>query len=219
MKKIQVAVLAAGVLVLAGCGNKAADNQTTKETINEAVSEMTQGQANPGGVISSIKDAMGLGTMMKCTYKTKDIDGEFSTTSYVKGKKFMSETTVAGKTERMLFDGDAIYNWVDGKKEGTKMSMTCLDDINKETEKSSDKKEAIPITDPTDEDAFDDALDTKCEPASGMDISLPSGIKFADQCEAMKGFIKGLSDNEFMPKDLPGDLPGNIPFGSSENSL
>jgi len=100
MNKIKIAAVAAGVLLLAGCGNKAADNQSQSQ--NQAQVQ-TQAETKKSGVINSIKDAMGFGKKMKCVYKMKIGEETLETVTYVDGKKYMTETLVAGKKQKMVF--------------------------------------------------------------------------------------------------------------------
>ena len=102
MTKMKIALVAAGALVLAGCGNKAAvnvDGQPEAKSQNVPITTVENGADKNGGVVSSIKEAMGMGKMMKCTYETKDASGGagMEVVSYMNGKKYKSDVTVVGK--------------------------------------------------------------------------------------------------------------------------
>jgi hypothetical protein len=198
MKKLKLLLLFAGVMLLAGCGNKAVNNPETG-TVSEPSPAKTE--SKDAGVISSIKDAMGLGQEMKCTYKMKVGNDTIETISYVNGKKYMTETLVAGNKQKMVFDEQAIYSWPENAKTGTKFYVACMKELEKNIPKTNDNSAAAP--DPTGEKTFDNALDVSCVPASGADFSIPSDVVFTDQCEMMKNVLK----------NIPANIPGNIPSG------
>ncbi|MBO8888972.1 hypothetical protein INN86_14050, partial [Staphylococcus aureus] len=57
-----------------------------------------------GGMISSIKDAMGLGKKMKCTYSDPSKTGVVSTI-FIDGQKTKFSSVVNGETVSGIFDG------------------------------------------------------------------------------------------------------------------
>ncbi|MDQ1283684.1 MAG: hypothetical protein QG620_32 [Patescibacteria group bacterium] len=198
----KVAVLAAGVVLLAGCGNKGANNQPEARSGPDEKAPVENVQ-KPGGMISSIKDAMGLGTAMKCTY-TDTFDGKtYVSEAYVKGDNYKSANEVDGKKMNSLFDGKVIYSWTEGEKKGTKMEAKCFEDMPKPEEKA-DSDSAAPIEEKSPEDEFENAMDVKCEPAGGVDFNPPTDVVFEDQCEMMKNLMKNI------PANVPG-MPENIP--------
>jgi hypothetical protein len=206
-------ILFVGVLVLMGCGNKDATNNLLKE---EAKKEITsQPEEKKGGVISSIKDAMGLGKTMRCEYKFKGESGELNSIAYVDGRKYKAESTVMGKKQLVVFDETAMYSWAEGEKNGMKMTTVCMKEMEKNIPKEQGGRE--PLADSkTDEEFFDDATDVKCEAASGVDFSIPTDIVFADQCEMLKNMLQNApTDIPGMPKgapnNMPQGMPGNIP--------
>ena len=181
--KIKIGAMAMGILLLAGCGNQAAKNQNQS---------MDQAQ-NKNGVISSIKDAMGLGKSMKCEYKFQGEGEDITSTAYVNGKKYKAESTVMGKKHIAIFDEEAMYSWSDGEKTGMKMTKACMEEMEKSIPKDEGGSE--PLADSiSDEEFFDNATDVKCQPYSGADFSIPKDIVFADQCEMLKNMMKNFSD-------------------------
>ena len=202
MKKWKLAAMAAGVLLLAGCGcskNSASNQSESKSPVQQ--------ESEKGGIISSIKDAMNLGKSMECTYTVKNGMGEgedIISKAFIQGKKYKAINEMDGKTTISLFDGEVIYTWTEGEKTGTKMDQKCLDEISASAPKEKFGAEA-PLDDKiSKEDAFKDAMDVKCEDASGADFSVPSDIVFADQCQQMKDMMKSLSD---MKANLPSGVP------------
>ena len=70
MKKVLLGLgLSAMALVLAGCGQQTATTQNTPADNGQPVATAPTEQKD-NSIISSLKDAMGLGKQMKCTYTT-----------------------------------------------------------------------------------------------------------------------------------------------------
>lgn len=209
-KTITVFLLVLAVGVFAGCAKKPVENQGQTKNEESAVKEES------GGVISSIKDAMGLGKKMQCTYKYKDNEQSFTSTVYVDGKKYKGESEVMGKKQLMVFDGETMYMWPEGEKKGTKWTKSCMDDLNKENEKNEDKGTSNFSQDEIKdvEDAFKDAMDVKCTPVASIDFSVPSDIIFSDMCQELKTLQEKFQG---IGNDLPsgGSLPdgAEIPSG------
>ncbi len=204
MKKIiTIFTLLLTVAFLAGCGKKV--DQTKNENKATVASQEEQ-----GGVISSIKDAMGLGKKMKCTYTVKTEEGTDTYITYVDGEKYKSESEFDGKMQLSVFDGEIIYSWNNKDKDGTKMSMKCLEDLNKPSENNNSD---IPESIETPEESFDDATDVKCEDISSVDFTIPSDVVFKDQCEEMRKLIESLSNfKNQLPEQMPaGILPEGLP--------
>ena len=202
MKKIKLAALLLGVLVLAGCGNKAVNNST-----GSAVENKNNVGAEKGGVVSSIKDAMGLGKSMKCAYRFKGEAGDITSTAYINGKKYKAESNVMGKKQIVIFDETAMYSWAEGEKTGMKMTKVCMAEMEKNIPKAEGGKE--PMADSiTDEEFFENSTDVSCEPYSGADFSVPSDIVFTDQCEMLKNMLKNIPAGANIPKGV--NIP-NLP--------
>ncbi|MDP3956908.1 MAG: hypothetical protein Q8Q10_00195 [bacterium] len=155
-----------------------------------------------GGVISSIKDAMGLGQAMQCTYTSGTGDTAMTSKVFVSGQKFRSESEVNGTQVYALFDGDMQYTWMGNTKQGTKMSKACLDELQaalpdaqtgtSETAQAENYSET-----------FDTANNVNCVAAGGADFSVPIDVTFTDQCEMMRQATK-------MMEGIKGQLPAGI---------
>ncbi|MFZ2192941.1 MAG: hypothetical protein WAV31_01745 [Candidatus Moraniibacteriota bacterium] len=198
MKKMKIVALAAGILLLAGCGNKPAD-KAGEVGVEKKSNVSVETKKDNGGVISSMKDAMGLGKAMKCSYKFKGEAGDITSTAYVNGKKYKAESTVMGKKQIVIFDETAMYSWAEGEKTGMKMTTACMEEMNDKLPKGDSA--SVPDA-KTDEEFFDDATDVNCEPYSGTDFSIPKDIAFTDQCEMLKGIMKDLPAGVDIP-ELP----------------
>ncbi|MFA5777520.1 MAG: hypothetical protein WC906_03715 [Parcubacteria group bacterium] len=204
MKKIAIAVFAIGAVILvSGCAKKGAENNN----LSSAKKETAQTEETSGGVINSIKDAIGLGKKMECSYTYKVGDESFTTKTFVEGKKYKGESEVMGKKQLMVFDGETMYTWSEDTKTGSKWNQLCMEELNKDNKPAEDS--SIPKA--TEEDvkdaseAFKDAMDVKCTPVASIDFSVPSDITFSDMCEQLKKM-------QDMTKNLPKgtELPAGV---------
>ena len=197
MKKTLLGVVIVGAaFVLSGCGSSTAINQN-------AVQNPAQ---QSGSVISSIKDAMGLGTKMKCEYSMGTGADVVKSTAYVEGKKFKSVGMVAGKTMNTIFDGETMYNWQEGQTTGFKMTMTCINNLKTSLPQNNP---SAPAGVKSPEDQFKDATSTSCNPSSeSVDFSAPSNVTFTDQCELMNKSLE-MMKNVKIPSGA--NIPANIP--------
>lgn len=201
MKKTLLGVVIIGsAFVLSGCGKQAAQNQGTVQ--NQAQEQ--KGASSVGSAITSIKDAMGLGTKMKCEYSMGTGADAVKSIAYVEGKKHKSVGTFNGITTNTIFDGENMYNWQEGQKTGFKMTMTCINDLKASL--PADKQDYLANDVKSPEDQFDNATSTSCSPTSeSINFSAPSDVTFKDQCEMLKGMLD-MTKNMKVPAGVP-----NIP--------
>lgn len=157
-----------------------------------------------GSLVSSIKDAMGLGKKMACTYTTVDEKGKSATsTIVVDGQKYKFTATANGETAYGIFDGDTQYMWSSGAtKQGLKMSKTCIDELGKASQDGGNNTIPTPETPQDFEKSFGEAQGVNCVP-SNDDFSVPADVKFVDQCEMMRQATK-------MMEGVKGNLPAGV---------
>lgn len=158
-----------------------------------------------GGIVSSIKDAMGLGRKMQCTYAIGD-DKSMQAVVLVDGEKFKSTTVMKDMTVYGLFDGETQYTWTDNEKQGNKMSKTCLDkmtarfqDMSADASKKSDTAPSVQDL----REGFDGLKDVQCQAASAADFSLPKDVSFVDQCAMIEQSMKMMDE---MKDKLPAGM-------------
>ena len=197
MKKTLLGVVIVGAaFILSGCGKPAATDQNTVQNPAQ----------QSGSVISSIKDAMGLGTKMKCEYSMGTGADAVKSTAYVEGKKFKSVGTFNGMVSNTIFDGETMYNWQEGQTTGFKMTMTCINNLKSSMPQNNP---AAPAGVKSPEDQFKDATSTSCSPSSeSVDFSAPSNVTFNDQCEMMNKSLE-MMKNIKIPSGA--NVPANIP--------
>src|SRR3989344_4592978 len=196
MKKLVPIVLA--LIVLAGAGwylmQKRGGSQVSEKS-GDALSETAT-----SGVIGSIKDAMGVGKKMKCTYALADGSGA-SSTVFVDGQKFKFTSEMNGETVYGLFDGETQYTWTTGaKKQGWKMVASCMEALGQQAAQMTAGDSTAPQNV---QESLDTAQDVQCEAAASEDFSVPTDIEFVDQGEMIKKTMEAL-------EDFKGQLPDGV---------
>ena len=204
MKKLLPVALI--LIVLAGIGWYLMNREPSAPASEQGEGISRTAMQTPGdapGVIGSIKDAMGLGKKMKCTYSAKDGSG-VSSTVFVDGKKFKFTTDANGEKMYGVFDGDTQYMWTTGaQQQGFKMTKACTDELAQTAAKMTEGSTANTATPQDLEKSFDTAQNVQCEAASGEDFSIPADITFVDQCEMMRESMKAL-------ESIKGQLPAGV---------
>jgi len=202
MKKIfSLFVFSLAVLVFSGCGGQKTAQQT--EVQKEVPAEVKNEKA--GGIVSSIKDAIGLNVKMKCT--TTANDGVVSV-AYVQGKMFKSSVEVMKKRQNAIFDGEATYTWSEGEKTGLKMTMACIQELKSSLPEQQKNSLDASIPDIEKQINVDAKAKVSCVPAGDVDFSIPSDVVFTDQCEVMR---KSLDMMKNVKLPAGAQVPANMP--------
>jgi hypothetical protein len=214
-KTLTILSLILAVSFLAGCGKKVSQNQIQNQN-QTTVQNQEKGPAT-GGVINSIKDAMNLGKKTKCIYTMGIGDQSFQTEMYIDGKNHKTITTINGKKNYSVLDGDMIYNWSEADKKGTKMSMKCIEELKTQTKTNTQAPPVDAENLKTNPDDFNDAMNVKCEEVSLVDFTIPNDVVFTDTCETMKKSLEMMNQVKTqMPTQVPTQIPpGAFPEGAS----
>jgi hypothetical protein len=169
-----------------------------------ATGDMVPGMAmEEKGMVSSIKEAMGLGQKMQCSYVMNQGDQSVQSTVAIDGGKYKSTTVMGEMTVYALFDGENQYTWTSGNETGMQMSKACLEKMG-ESMKDMTKPAETPLAAPQDmQQAFEMAKNVKCEAASAVDFALPKDITFTDQCRVMEQSMK-------MMQEMKDKMPANM---------
>ena len=209
MKKFLPIVLV--LIILIGVGLFIRGEQTAqapeKQGNSTVLPQITPSTNEKGGLVSSIKDAMGLGQKMKCTYTAPDGNrNQGLSTIVVDGQKYKFIAEVNGEKSYGIFDGETQYMWSDKTKQGLKMTKSCIEGLSQSVPSNGNSNAlATPETPQDFEKSFGDAQGVKCEP-SNEDFSLPTDVNFIDQCEIMKASTKAM---EGIKDKIPaGTYPG-----------
>jgi FlaG/FlaF family flagellin (archaellin) len=126
-----------------------------------------------GEFVGKIKDAVALGTPMKCTYT----QGNTSGTSYIQGKKMYGEITAQGKQSFVIIKDNCLWSWSQGEVQGFK---TCFEEDFWETggEATGEGQASIPTD-----------TEYRCAPAVFADSKFdpPANVNFMTMEEMMQG--------------------------------
>src|SRR3989344_3780743 len=105
MKKVVIIVIIVIVLVVGWFvffgSKKAVSPTTSSDNVQTTVQESVVPQTAEKDVISSIKDAMGLGKKMKCTYAVSE--GGIASTVFIDGQKYKFTSEANGQKMYGLF--------------------------------------------------------------------------------------------------------------------
>lgn len=199
-----------GAVMLAGCsqsdvptggGSAMPERPDTggKETGKQAAS----------GVADWIS-GLAAGKKMRCEYAIGEGGKTMTAVMYMDKDRYRTEMDMPMGKMISLYDGTAIYSWTEGTKQGMKMDMKCMEDIESDMP-TEDAPSGAPAEAPESYESPEDALgsipDISCKEVSGsIDLSVPSDVVFTDQCEMMK---KSMEQMEQM-KQLEGQIPNSV---------
>ncbi len=200
-------------MLLSGCqkkqednSKKNANNQTVQQNKNESNGSNNH-QSTTNKLSENIQKLFQSGKKIKCVYHDSEIGSGFTVTTYIDSSNnhYRTEfTDDQGKKNITIFDGNVMYTWQEGTNMGTKMSQDCI----KELRGSSDSE---PVTeDEKDEEPTDikEKLslfqDVQCSPTNNVDLTLPTNVKFVDQCEMLKKQQEALKGMQEKMKNIPG---------------
>lgn len=158
------------------------------------------------GMVSSIKEAMGLGQKMQCTYVLNESGESVESKVSIDGEKYRLTTVVGGMQVDTLFDGENQYSWNSATRTGMKMSKACLEKMGEAVKDMPEPAGDVPVpAEPKDmEKAFDMAKNVKCEPAPDIVLSWPRDIVFTDQCALMEQSMQMMEEiKEKLPAGMP----------------
>ncbi len=187
MKKTLLALTVVATFFLSGCSN--GDQVSVMKESAGVLDVATQGSA--GSVVSSLKDAIGLGKKMECV--SKDADGE--TKAYIDGSKYKSASITKDGTMISVFTGEDFYMWNEKTKEGLVMTKVCTDELNRSVPKVGGVDNSSINTEfQTTEDIVAEESIDNCKETGSIDFTIPTDVKFIDQCEMMKNIPASVKD-------------------------
>ena len=214
MNKKTIGIVVAVVVVLLAIawfalGRKSSTPQNVETAVQTQPAAPGQPASPASSIVSSIKDAMGLGKQMKCTYTANKTNTTFNATVYVEGTKYKSYVTVGGKNMNALFDGTALYTWEDGNTTGSEMTADCLAKLKAAAPQnpSGQAPAQPPVQDPA--DSFNSATNVQCAPSTDGDLTVPAGVTFSDQCAMMTKALEYMNSAKKLPAGA--GTPANVP--------
>jgi len=189
MKKVQIVKsfafvgLVAGVVMLSGCGEKVTQLKDMKDDVTSKVENGKKMVDEGKGMMGGLKDAMKNGVAMKC--ESEDDDW----VTYTNGKEMRGEGMEDGAGQAVLVTGGVTYTWNTATKTGFKMDKKCLEDFQKGMKAAQGDVPEQQFEDNftfEDLEAEEESGGIKCTPTTEADFSVPSDVKFEDQCKIMK---------------------------------
>ncbi len=192
--------LVAGVITLSGCGEKISQLKDVKNDVTSKVDSGKQMVEDSKGVLGGLKNAMKNGVAMKCE------DAKDDWVTYTNGTKMRAEGMENGKKQVMLFADGVTYTWDEATKTGFKMDKKCLENFQKDMgvgqESMPDQQQdSFTVEDLEKKEA---AGGVKCAPSTEADFSVPSDVKFEDQCEMLKQQMTGYKEQmKKMQNEIP----------------
>ncbi len=181
MKKIiYLSLLVVCVIILGGCNLINKQNQQSTETGHITNNNQNNNQQQGSSFVGKLKDAIALGTAMKCTYR-KD-DNNFGTT-YVKGKNVYSEYVAEDSQGNLIMKDNCIYSW--GSRQPDQGVKFCFDPS--EFEKMIEEGQEFESQ--TEQSGPPPDIDYNCSPTviNDSQFNPPANINFMDMQQMMQG--------------------------------
>jgi len=187
IKKVSLFLVVICSLILSGCGQAGVDQSGTME--QDRKQEQVQNESFSG----SLKELLGLGKKVECSWQFEDPESKVSTSGlvWVDGNRSRSEIRVEGTGESdmnmiQVSDGEISYMWNQGQKSGSKFNIAEMEKIGKEME-----------TDQTDQDEnyqnkaqsnWEKMYNYKCKAwrVDESKFSIPTDVEFTDMVEQMQ---------------------------------
>ncbi len=196
-KQIYLVLLLLMFFLAAGFGCGKSDEAKTEEGTSAL-------EDSDGSLVSDFKDALKLKKKMMCTYKVSDQGQAYEHISYVEGEKYRTEYSAAGVDYTSIFDGKTMYTWDENTKQGTKVDMACLDELQTADSEEESLDDADYEEYQSSEDMLNTGLNVSCRQVSAIDFSVPADVQFVDQCALLKQQMESLENLQEQLPDLQG---------------
>ena len=192
IKKARLALVTTSAILLAAC---------TAPTQAPTDQKITPESGSEQGITASVRDLLGMGKNVKCTFSTSETDEDgvktdTSGTVYISGKNMAEDVKVVSSDKevgtvnmKMISDGTTIYSWnPELKTQGMKFKM--MDETAAETSE--------PTKAQSQNANIDEKIDMKCSDwnVDNSVFSVPTDVKFSDLTEMMKNIPT-------MPANIP----------------
>lgn len=194
IKKVSVLLLVVSLVVLSGCTKK-------QEGVNETKQEQKQEQTNGESFSGSLKQLLGMGKKVVCSFEYKDPEGKSLTsgTVYIDGVRNRSEIKIKAEGDEgneelnmnviSISDGKTGYMWNDGQKTGTKFDIAEMEKTGEEAREQNQNQQDI-------QKNFEEKYDYKCKDwrVDESKFNVPTDVEFVDMMEQVKQMKEGLAD-------------------------
>lgn len=176
-----------------------------------------------GKMTTSIKDLLGKGKDLECTWSLTEDGSTNSGQVYISGSKFMTESKIEDPANNLsqvaysMTDGEWMYIWSNESTEGMKMNMKEMEKMGQE---ASEGVTPVQENQQTKEAEFyNDRMDYNCK-AWQVDNSkfvLPTNINFVDFGAAMEGLMESAKDMQTSMCDMCERLSGEAKTSCQES--
>jgi len=158
-----------------------------------------------GGLIDDFKDALRIKQKMECTYKVNDQGQPYEYVSYIEGDKYRSEYSADGVNSVSIFDGKTMYTWDENTRQGTKLDIACLDDLQTDDveDKSAGQTEDYDEYQSS-EEMLSTGFDISCRKVASIDFTIPDDVQLIDQCALLKQQMQVLDNLQNQMPDFDG---------------
>lgn len=177
-------VIAAGVLLLL-VGAAAAAFFLMREDAPPRAQEQGSAMEQEGDGVGTWMAGLASGKRMECEYRMTGGDGqETSVKMYAEKDRYRTEMMTPRGKYVSISDGKTVYSFFEGSKEGMKMDMECMKDMAADLPKVEGMPEQESFVSP--EEAIGNIPDISCRETGSIDVSVPSDMRFTDQCALLK---------------------------------
>lgn len=189
MRKILILFAVIGLVFLAaGC------KKPKKKGNQEGATPPAQEEQKDDGLFKgSFRDLMKMGKSMKCEIVYSDQEMESTSMIYVSDNKIRNDVEVKdadGKTivSHTIIDGDWMYLWTDGQKQGTKMKIEEQQAEQPEVPEEVEANLQHSRPQESEKRNLDEEFDYKCSPwiVDNSKFIPPTNIEFVDYSAVME---------------------------------
>ncbi|HWQ59653.1 MAG TPA: hypothetical protein VN420_00705 [Candidatus Fimivivens sp.] len=206
---VGLVAIVVGAVTLTGCSNSVNESQDQEGT-RDQVQSQAQESAKSG--VADWVAGLSEGKRMRCEYSFGEGDKAVRTVMYMERDRYRTEVGTPAGDMVSLFDGKVMYSWTKDGKQGMRMDIECMKQLGDKAPKGeATQKEAAPERYDSPQDALESIPDIACSVTTdAVDLSVPTDVTFADQCEMLKGALgkipAGMQDR--IPDGVKGMMNG-----------
>jgi len=177
----------------------------------ELVQTQDQEQEEEGAVNQSLKDLMGSGKNLECSWEFEDPEGKGRTTGlvYIAGNRSRSEVRVRveGEGEELanmdlisINDGEMGYMWNEGQTTGSKYNIAEMEKLGEEMSQGQEN-----ITQNQTQNDWENIYNYECKNwrVDESKFSVPTNVEFTDMMAQMQQMQEQTENMKGVCDDLP----------------
>lgn len=209
-------------VTLSGCLGPAPEETTGEakddsQEMNTVTPASNEGEIVTDASVEKFKKLLSSGKKVSCNYSLAATEDQPQPTKVgivmesEKKYQIITENTL-GKTYG-LSDGENMYFWTEGTKQGTRMSFKCMEAIAAKYKDSAND----PMSNyeqykfDSNEEALDQLPSVDCVEGGDVNISVPKDVTFVDQCQMLEKM-------QTMMKKMPSGAMPQTSMGASGSS-